>query len=217
MEQGVFQLPILCFSGSSTTRMLVSKLYRYCRLINSKQVPVADRVYNNDSTDTMVSFIVGDRQYHLFDGTSNIWEMLKNLIGWGSRKRRQGAFYSYDKTAENLFKKIKFDTSKQQVYFGISRGGGVAMDVLTEYMEKHNDNVVLCTNVMPPAGGKHWVEYCKSLGFEHLRIRVKGDIVPRIPAWGKHYETRLITLKTKKRGLLSKHLAGGDNLGELEI
>ncbi len=197
--------------------MEVQRLYRYCRWINKRAIPVQGVVYHSDDTDTMASFTLGGRQYHLFDGTSNFREMLKNFVGWGSRKHRHGAFYSYDETAENLFKKIQFDTSKEQVFFGISRGGAIAMDVLTEYMKVHGNNAELVTCVMPPAGGKTYKKYCEKLGFKHLRIRVKGDPVPRLPFWGRHYETSLVTLKTNKRGWVSKHLSGGDNLGGLSV
>jgi len=188
-------------------------------MINREIVPVKGTVYYRDNTDKMCSFIIGDRQYHLFDGTSNVFEMMKNFLAIKGKKKRKGAYLSYDLTAEDFYKKMKFDHSKEQIFFGISRGCPVGNGALTRYTEEHKPKVLpkMVAVVPPPAGGKEYVEYCKNLGYECLRIRVKGDLVDKAPPWGKHYETKLETLKTNAKGYLKKHLSAGDNLGELEI
>ncbi len=192
--------------------MKLKDLYFQSRNINSETVTGGAVEYFSDSTDRACIVTTDSAQYVLFDGTSNLWEMLKNLLGFRGKKKHNGAYLSYTLTAEDFFDKMysSLDFSKRVVINGVSRGGSIAL-IFTSLVSKRrgNDGLKLYTECMPPAGGKQFVQFCEELGFEHDRYLMKGDKITRTPIWGKHYDTYHDIIKNSIRGTIKKHLGIG--------
>jgi hypothetical protein len=191
----------------------IKHLWEQNHKINDKTVEGDTTLYYKDNTDTACSAEVDGVVYHFFDGTDNFLEIIKDLLAIKGRKGREGAYLSYDLAAEDFFKLMKddFQTNKHQVFVGVSRGGSIAMDMV-KYYSKYCYEVLkiapkreLVTFVMPPAGGGKYRKYNEKLGYEHTRVTMKGDWVPRLPFWGKHYETNLKVIENNEKGLASRH------------
>jgi hypothetical protein len=193
--------------------MNLKTLFKYNRLINSKEVPVEGITYFKAGTDTACSFTIEETQFHLFDGSSTFREWVNNFLAM--RVGLFGSAIGYDETAEKLFNQMasKVDESKRQVYGGISRGGALAVLCLVRdkryrhHVKQSELNYKLISFNMPKAGGKRFYNHCKKLDFQHLRILMKGDVVHKIVWWWKNmWTTELLVLKNREKGIIKKHL-----------
>ena len=179
--------------------------------INDKTVEGDNVLYYRDNTDTCASVTVDGVDYHFFDGSNTPLEWVKNFIA--IRTGLYGSALGYDGTAKDLFEKMHDDMSsaRKNVFVGFSRGGAIAMMMLIRYTEwcyrrKVKPRAELVSFEMPKAGGRRLYRRCKKLGFEHTRVVMQGDAVPKIVWWWcKPWTTKLITLKNSEKGLKNKH------------
>ena len=193
------------------------ELWDECHKINSKTIE-GDTRYYKDNTDTCASVSIGDIDYHYFDGSDRALEWLKNFFAF--RFGAYGSHKGYDGTAKDLFDKMCEDMSisRKQVFVGYSRGGAIALLVLLRhslmcYRRGVKPRAELVTFCAPKAGHKKLYKQCEKMGFQHTRVVMVGDIVPKIVWWWcDMWTTRLIKLKNSEKGKKAKHKNVGEYL-----
>ncbi len=171
----------------------LTKRWRYPKQYNF----IGIKTYKTGS-DTAYSSITDIKQKVVFDATDSRLEWLQNIM-----VRRSGKWHShigFYRPAKRFFDIITKDLDiNRPVYVkGHSRGGSIGV-LFCALLKEAGYDVSMTSYGAPKTGGGEHLKELEKLGFECIRVEVKGDPVCSLPRstfrkW-EHYSTEEVVLK----------------------